>query len=289
MSAITKYKADSLLDRRFLLGEGPAYDARKDRILWVDIRTGAFLQYDPKTGQLIEIQTGQNLGAIVPTERGGYLAAMTTGVYYLDHDGLSLLCRPPELKDKLRLNDAKCDPMGRFWFGTIGLFNSAPTGSLFRLDPDGSCHRMLAGPKISNGLAWSSDGTVMYYIDSAEEGVDAFDFTMETGDIAKRRRIFTTSGCVPDGMTIDEEGKLWIALWGGGKIIRLDPLTSEIIGEIPVPAIHTTSCCFTGEKLDTLIITSSGEGFDEPEAGRVFYARPGVRGTPTRLYKDSTS
>jgi len=287
MSTITKYKADSLLTRRFLLGEGPAYDARKDRILWVDIRTGSFLQYDPKSGQLTEIQTGQYLGAIVPTERGGYLAALTTGVYYLDNAGLSLLCRPPELQDNLRLNDAKCDPKGRFWFGTTGLFDNAPIGSLFRLDPDRSCHRMLEGPRISNGLAWSPDMTVMYYIDSAESGLDAFDFSPDTGSIVNRRRIFTTTGCVPDGMTIDEEGKLWIALWGGGKVIRFDPLTSEIIGEIPVPAVHTTSCCFAGEKLDTLIITSSGEGYDEPEAGRVFYAHVGVRGTPTWLYRDA--
>jgi len=286
MASIPIYQAESLLERRFLLGEGPVYDKRRDMILWVDIRTGAFLQWDPKTRQLNEIQTGQNLGAIVPAERGGYLAAMTTGVYYLDQNGLSLLCRPPELKDNLRLNDAKCDPAGRFWFGTTGLFSNAPEGSLFRLDPGEKCHRMLAGPKVSNGLAWSPEGTVMYYIDSAESGIDAFDFTFETGSITNRRRIFTTTGCVPDGMTIDEEGKLWIALWGGSKVIRLDPLTRKIIGEIKVPAVNTSSCCFVGKKLDTLIITSSGEGFDDPQAGRVFYANPNVRGAPTWFYKN---
>ena len=286
MAQLKTYKAESLLERRFVLGEGPVWDSRRKIIAWVDIRTGALFEWDPARGKLGEIQTGQYLGAAVPAEKGGYLAAMTTGVYHLDEGGLSLICRPPELKDNLRLNDAKCDPFGRFWFGTLDLFDNAPEGSLFRLDPDGSCRRMLAGPRMSNGLAWSLDCKTMYYIDSAEAGLDAFDFTPESGGIANRRRIFSTKGCTPDGMTIDEEGKLWIALWGGSKVIRLDPLKGEIIGEIPTPAVHTTSCCFAGEKLDTLIITSSAEGYDNPEAGRVFCATPGVRGAPTWFYRN---
>jgi sugar lactone lactonase YvrE len=273
-----------LLDRRFMLGEGPGYDDRTDSIFWVDIKTGSFLLWNRKTRKLREIQTGQYLGAAVPVKRGGYLAAMTTGIYHVDGRGLTFICRPEELRDNLRINDAKCDPAGRFWFGTIGLFENAPEGSLFRLDPGGSCCRVLSGPRVSNGLAWSRDGKIMYYIDTPRKGVDAFDYDPQSGAISKRRRIINFPARIPDGMTIDEEGKLWVALWGSGCIVRCDPENGNIVGKIMVPAVNTTSCCFAGENLDILVITSSGEGFDDPLAGRVFYAEPGIRGTPTGVF-----
>lgn len=273
-----------LTDRRFLLAEGPGYDDRSDSIFWVDIKTGSLFIWDCKTRNLREIQTGQYLGAAVPAKKGGYLAAMTTGVYQVDDRGLRCICRPGELQDNLRVNDGKCDPAGRFWFGTMGLFDDAPEGSLFRLDPDGSCRRVLAGPRISNGLAWSGDGRIMYYIDTPQMGVDVFDCDPETGDISNRRRLISFPEQNPDGMTIDEEGKLWIALWGSGKVVRCDPEKGTVIGEVAVPAKHSSSCCFAGKNLDILIITSSGEGFDDALAGCVFYAEPGIRGTPTRAY-----
>jgi sugar lactone lactonase YvrE len=273
-----------LLDRRFLLGESPGYDERTDSVFWVDIKTGSFFLWNRKIQNLREIQTGQYLGAIVPTKSGGYLAAMTTGIYKVDDRGLAFICRPVELRDNLRINDAKCDPAGRFWFGTMGLFETAPEGSLFRLDPDGSCRKMLSGPKVSNGLAWSLDGKIMYYIDSSQNGVDAFDYDLEFGIISNRHRIISFSDQIPDGMTIDGEGKLWIALWGSSKVVRCDPGEGSIIGEIIVPSVNTSSCCFAGKNLDTLVITTSGEGFDDPLAGCVFYAEPGIRGTPTQIF-----
>ncbi|GHV12641.1 hypothetical protein FACS189491_06030 [Spirochaetia bacterium] len=282
---ITSYEAEPLLDRRFILGEGPAYDKRGDTISWVDIRTGALFLWDCKTSELRELQTGQNLGAAVPTESGRYLAAMTTGIYYLDENGLSFVCRPPELKDNLRINDAKCDPAGRLWFGTTSLFKNAPEGSLFRLDPDGTCRRMLAGVKVSNGLAWSADKKTMYFIDTPQRGVDAFNFESETGNISKRRQVINLGEHIPDGMTIDSEGKLWVALWGSGKVVRCDPASGKIIGEVLVPAANTSSCCFAGENLDILIITSSGEGLEGLQEGCVFYTKPGVKGTPTSLFR----
>jgi sugar lactone lactonase YvrE len=210
---------------------------------------------------------------------------MTTGIYYLDEKGLAFVCRPPELKDNLRINDAKCDPAGRLWFGTTSLFKNAPEGSLFRLDPDGTCRRMLAGVKVSNGLAWSADRKTMYFIDTPERSVDAFDFEIETGNISKRRQVISFPDNIPDGMTIDSEDKLWVALWGGGKVVHCDPASAKVIGEIPVPAANTSSCCFAGENLDTLIITSSGEGLEGPREGCVFYAKPGVKGTATNLFR----
>lgn len=277
----------SLLERRFFLGEGPAYDMRTDTVSWVDIKTGSLFLWNMEHKQLQEIQTGQNLGAAVPTIKGKYIGAMTTGLYFIEKAGLTFICRPRELTDNLRLNDAKCDPRGRFWFGTCRLFHNAGEGSLFRLDQDGKCSRVLVGPRTSNGMAWTADKSTMYYIDTPTKGIDAFDYDLETGSVSGRRRVISFEDASPDGMTIDSNGKLWVALWGGGRIVHCDPASGRVIGEIPVPAKNVTSCCFAGENLDTLIITSSGEGFDAPEAGRVFYAKPGVRGTPTELFDDS--
>jgi sugar lactone lactonase YvrE len=280
-------EAQPLFERRFLLGEGPGYDNRSGSTFWVDIRTGSLFIRNDKTGQLKEIQTGQNIGAAVPAESGKYVAAMTTGIYYVDDTGLSFICRPPELKDNLRINDGKCDPAGRFWFGTAPLFDKAPEGSLFCLNTDGSCSRKLTGVKVSNGLAWTKDGKTMYYIDTPLRRIDAFDFNMETGDLSNRRIAVDLPDYFPDGMTIDDEGKLWVALWGSGKVVRCDPVSGGITGEIPVPAVNVSSCCFAGENLDTLIITTSGEGSEDPRAGRVYYAKPGITGTPTRAYADT--
>jgi sugar lactone lactonase YvrE len=287
---LTVNEAEPLLDRCFILGEGPAYDMGTDTILWVDIKAGSLLLWNCKTRKLQEIQTGQYLGAVVPVENGGYLAAMTTGIYYLNEMGLRFMCRPAELKDNLRLNDAKCDPAGRLWFGTLGLFkNNAPEGSLLRLDHDGTCHRVLEGVKVSNGLAWSADGKTMFFIDTPQKGVDTFDYDIKDGSISNRRRVINFPDNFPDGMTIDAEDKLWVALWGAGKVVRCDPLTGGIIKEIPISTANVSSCCFAGKDLDDLIITTSGEGFSDAWAGRIYHVKPGVRGTPTIPFKDCSN
>ena len=126
----------------------------------------------------------------------------------------------------------------------------------------------------------------MYYIDTPEKSIDAFDYDLETGSVVNRRRAISFPDSFPDGMAIDSEGKLWVALWGGSKVVRCDPASGRVTGEIPIQSKNVTSCCFAGENLDTLIITSSGEGFKNSEAGRVFFANPGVQGTPTELFDD---
>lgn len=282
---MSSIKVESLLEQRFILGEGPGYDSRSGSWFWVDIKTGSLFLYDPSTGKLEEIQTGQYLGAAVPSGNEGYIAALSTGIYHCGKEGLKLINRPAELNDNFRLNDGKCDPHGRFWFGTIALFKPAPKGWLFRLDPDGSCHPMLSPVGVSNGLAWSLDGKTMYYTDTAERATDAFDYDMDQGTISNRRRIMKYNEGYPDGMTIDAEGKLWIALWGGSKILRFEPDTGKILMEIRIPATNVSSCSFVGENLDQLLITSSGEGFDNPLEGRVFIARPGPCGTATWAFK----
>lgn len=281
------YTAQPLLPRRFPLAEGPLYHQGKNALFFVDITTGAFFWYDIEKGTLTETQLGQYLGAAIPTTGGRVLAAMTTGVYLYDEKaGLRPVCRPPQLTANLRLNDAKCDAAGRFWFGTIRLFKSVPEdGSLFCMEPDGTCRRVLEGISTSNGMDWSPDGKTMYYIDTPTNGVDAFDYDVATGAMQNRRRLATLPH--PDGMTVDAEGFLWVALWGGDKVVRCRPDTGEVVAEVPLPANHVTSCCFGGPQLDTLYITSSGQGFDEAGHGRLYHLMPGVTGKPAHLFNDS--
>jgi sugar lactone lactonase YvrE len=283
---MTQYKAVTLIDQKFLLAEGPVYIPETDTLLFVDINVSTLFLYDLKTGELNDINTGQHLGAAVPTKSGRYLAAMTTGVYLLDEKSIRLICRPDELTPNLRLNDAKCGIDGRFLFGTIPLFyETSEPGSLFSIAPDGSYQKLNITPRVSNGMAWSADGKTLYYNDSETHGTDAFDYDLQTGAIANRCRVFTTE-YTPDGMTIDTEGMLWVALWGGHKVIRVDPADGKIIGEVPIPAENVTSCCFGGADYTTLFITTSGAWDESEGAGKIYAAETGVRGTPAVLFDD---
>ncbi|HZG75288.1 MAG TPA: SMP-30/gluconolactonase/LRE family protein, partial [Paenibacillus sp.] len=185
-----------------------------------------------------------------------------------------------------RFNDGKCDPLGRFWAGTMEREGGAPTGALYCLDAAGRSRRIVEGLGCSNGMAWSADGRTMYFIDSPTREVRAYDFALESGEISNPRavvRIPDGEG-VPDGMTIDEEGMLWVAQWGGYQVSRWDPSTGERIGSVRVPAERVTSCAFGGPNLDTLYITTASIGASqeqaiaEPTAGGLFAAKPGMRG-----------
>lgn len=271
-----------LLERRFVLGEGPCYDGETGELSWVDIKLGALMILD-RESKLHEVQVGQYLGAAIPTVQGNFVALMTDGVYLMNRERLlKKLYSPEGLEMGMRFNDAKCDVRGRLWAGTMPLFKEPkPIGRLYRFDGENSQQTMVTEIGTSNGIAWSLDGRTMYYIDTNSRGVDAFDFDNDDGTISNRRRIITVDKGLPDGMTIDAEGKLWVALWGGGEVRRYDPSSGECIGKVIVPSKNTTSCCFGGDDLETLYITTSGEGFDDPDAGKVYFVNVGVKGTPT--------
>ncbi len=183
-------------------------------------------------------------------------------------------------------NDGKCDPAGRFWAGTH-FSGSEQLGSLYRLDPDLSVHRMVEGVKGSNGIAWSLDGTQMYYIDTALRLVYAFDYGVETGEIENRRIAFDVPKEMgyPDGMTIDSEGMLWVALFNAFKVTRWDPVAGRLLQTLDVPAFPT-SCAFGGPDLDQLYITTLRRWQDAekleryPLTGGLFRADVGVTGIP---------
>ena len=279
--------AELVLDARAVLGEAPTWDAETQRLIWVDITAGLVHRFDPLSGRDESIEVGQPVGAAVPTTSG--LLALAT------RDGFSLLDpstgRPEFVAEfeatvpETLINDGKCDAAGRFWAGTKDVEGRRPLGSLFRLDADLSLTRVLTEVTISNGLGWSPDQRTMYYIDSATYAIDAFDFELETGSVSNRRRLVELPEAwgLPDGLTVDEEGFLWVAFWTGSAIRRLSPV-GEVLSVVELPVSLVTSCAFGGNELSDLYVTSARVGLsgaqlkEQPHAGGLFRLSPGVRG-----------
>jgi sugar lactone lactonase YvrE len=266
------------------LGEGPLWDARTGRIAWVDILGRQVYLHDPATGATESIATPLDVGAIVPRRAGGFMAALQDGFWIVGDGPARRVATVPEARPELRFNDGKCDPAGRFWAGTMPYDEVSPVGALYRLDRDGSVARILDGVTISNGLAWSGDGTTFSYIDTPTRRVDAFSYDATTGEITNRRTVVEIPEAAgwPDGMTIDAEDGLWVALWGGSAVHRY--VNGRLDRVVALPVSQPTSCAFGGANLDELYITSAWKGLstdarrEEPLAGCLFRIRPGVRG-----------
>jgi sugar lactone lactonase YvrE len=272
------------------LGEGPVWDARIGRLVWVDILASEVHLTDVETGADDVIPTPLHVGAVAPRARGGYVAALQDGFWVLGAGEPAPIARVPEAEPGLRFNDGKCDPAGRFWAGTMAYDESSGAGALYRLGTDGQASRVLDGLTISNGLAWSADGGTMHFIDSARHRIDAFDFDPSTGTIGERRPLVEIPPELgwPDGMTIDAEGGLWVALWRGSAVHRY--VDGRLERSLDLPVSLVTSCTFGGEDLDELFVTSATDGLSadeqaaQPLAGAVFRLRPGVRGLPPASY-----
>jgi sugar lactone lactonase YvrE len=286
--------AELLVDAQTALGEGPVWDEREGCLWWVDIMGKAVHQTDPATGEDRTIPVGQLIGAVALRASGGLVVAVSEGFAALDpQSGQMELLAPVESDDPTtRMNDGKVDPAGRFWAGTMGVDHRAGAGTLYRLDPDRRVTAMVSDVTISNGLDWSLDGRTMYYIDTRTQRVDQFAFDAASGEIADRRPFITIreGAGSPDGMTVDADGHLWVALWNGWGVERYAP-DGRLDLRIDVPAAEASSCTFGGPDLDVLYITTAQEGFpaggmpDQPHAGGVFACRPGPRGRPPFMYR----
>lgn len=272
------------------LGEGPVWDARIGRVVWVDILARRMYLTDPGSGATDETETPLHIGAVVPRASGGYVAALQDGFWAIGMGAPTPLFRVQDARPAMRFNDGKCDPAGRFWAGTMAYDEAPGAGALYRLDADGRATRVLQGVTISNGMAWSADARTMYFIDSATHRIDAFAFDASTGALGDRRPLVHVppEKGWPDGMTIDDEGGLWIALWRGSAVHRY--IDGRLDQAINLPVSLPTSCAFGGADLDELFITSATEGLSkheraaEPLAGALFRVRPGVRGVPPASY-----
>jgi sugar lactone lactonase YvrE len=281
-----RLQAELVLDAHAELGEGPAWDPEAGWLTWVDIKRSRVRFFDPERAADWAVEVGQHVGAATRRARGGWLLAVRDGFATLDADGTVSLVAPVEAeRGGNRMNDGKCDPRGRFWAGTMADDETPGAGSLYRLDPDGTVTTMLTGVPISNGLAWSADERTMYYVDSPTGGVDAFDFDPDAGTIANRRRAATVpaGAGAPDGMTIDHDGCLWVAMWGGSAVHRYTP-DGSLDTVVSLPTSQVTCCAFGGGGGDELFITTGRLGLSDqqlgaqPQAGGLFRCRPGTSG-----------
>ena len=254
------------------LGEGPVWDAPRGLICWVDILNGLIHEWSPEKGSCHTLKVGQMIGAMAVCTNGNYVAAMKEGFGFIDRrtEKISMIADPEKNLPNNRFNDGKCDPSGRFWAGTMPLSEDMDTGSLYVLNSDRSVERREERITISNGLAWSLNKKSFYYIDTPTMKVVCYDFDNGTGNIGHKRTVITIprEAGFPDGMTIDNEGMLWIAHWGGWQITRWDPATGKQLAAFKLPVSNVTSCTFGGETMGDLYITSARKGLNEAELGK---------------------
>ncbi len=268
------------------LGEGPVWDEGRSLLHWVDIVAGRVHRFDPGSGRDQSFATGSPVGAAGLRGDGGLVLALAEGFATADMEGGDLQAVPGFAVDTaaVRFNDGKVDPWGGFCAGTMDWQGRRPCGALYRLAPDWSVHELVRGVICSNGLDWTDDRRSLYYIDTPSGAVDRFALDPDTGVLLGRERVLDLGGPgLPDGMTLDAEGCLWVALWGGGEVRRYTPdgLLDRIV---TLPVSLVTSVAFGGDHLDVLYITTANDGLSpearraQPHAGDLFCCRPGVVG-----------
>jgi sugar lactone lactonase YvrE len=283
-------KIETVVDHRCILGEGPVWDHRQNRLLWVDIIEGHIHQFIPSTNVFTTFVVGEMIGAVALSEQR-LIAATESGFSFIDleNEVVESIIDPEEHMAGNRFNDGKCDPAGRFLAGTLPLKEDHPGGSLYTLHPNLSVEKKIDNVSISNGMAWSVDHTTFYFIDSPTLQVVSYSYDVETGALSNRKVIIKmdASEGFPDGMTIDTDGMLWIAHWGGWKVARWNPFTGKKLVQINMPVSQVTSCTFGGENFDDLYITSASirltkEQLEkEPLAGSLFVIKNcGYKGMP---------
>jgi sugar lactone lactonase YvrE len=273
------------------LAEGPVWDASRGLLRWVDILRGQVHALDPVSGAHSSFGTSQPVGAVGLSRDGGLILALAGGFARSGPEGQDLRPFGDFSVDQsvTRFNDGKPDPWGSFWAGTMAVpEDSGYPCSLYRLSPDGVVTELFGGVGLSNGLDWSGDRRVFYYSDS-HSGVDAFDTDPDTGALGTRRRFTEVSGGPPDGLTLDAEGGLWLAVWGSGELRRYLP-DGRVDVVVSLPVTQVTSAAFGGVDLGTLYITTARENFTpadlaaQPHAGDIFACTPGVTGRPPYLF-----
>ena len=275
------------------VGEGPLWDAEHERLLWVDMTRHLLHSYWPETGTDSAVDLGRTLGSVVPDGRGGMVVVAEGGLYALDANGeLDKLVAVGEQLPGYFLNDSRCDPTGRLWVGVTTEAEVPGAGSFYTVSPDLTAKLMLDDMTIPNGIDWSLDGQTFYAVDSPSLRVEAFSFQLSTGEISQRRTFaaFEASCGVPDGLTVDAEGGIWVAFWGGWGVRRFTPDGREdLVIELPVEKV--SSCGFGGPENRDLYITTASTGLDDrelqgqPTAGGLFRVPVPFTGRPVRPFR----
>ena len=275
-----------------LLGEGPVWNAALSQIIWVDIINGEIHELSVKNGSMKTIPVNQMIGSLAICKNGNYIAALKKGLAFVDRANgeVKMIEDPLNLKEEIRFNDGKCDPAGRFWVGTMSMSDIKGIGEVYMLNKELHPKLKISKTTISNGMAWSRENDSFYFIDTPTMTVTAYDYNNLNGDISNPKiviRVPQEDGS-PDGMTIDNEGMLWIAHWDGWQVTRWNPVTGEKLLQIPMPVSRPTCCTFGGDDLTDLYISSAKEGLSDdelnqqPDAGKLFVVRNcGYTGMPT--------
>ncbi|MEY2424733.1 MAG: hypothetical protein QOI61_305 [Actinomycetota bacterium] len=278
------------------LGEGPRWDERTNELHWVDIERGEIHRLHHGTGEHRVVTIGQSVGAAVPLREGsGWIAGVREGVAVIGYDGeVRRTVRVDAERPSHRMNDGACDTAGRFWTGTLDEDHGPPSDALYRVDHDLAVQTVVEGIGLSNGLAWSPDDSAMYRVDSAAGVIFRTEFAAESGTLGAQAPFVVvdqTDG-EPDGITVDAEGGVWVALWDGWALRRYSP-AGELDAVVPVPVARPTSCTFGGTDLATLFITTARTGLDDdalrdqPWAGHVLSCTTGARGMPTNYFRET--
>jgi sugar lactone lactonase YvrE len=288
-----------VLAARSVLSEGALWSPGEQALYWVDQMRPELHRFDPATSTdtRFELDLPLQLGALVPRRGGGFVLAASDGLSYIDasFSRRTPFVHPARHHPGASFNDAKCDRQGRLWAGTTDRRETDPIGELYRVGPAGEASLIAAGFIASNGPSFSPDGRIMYHTDSHAGVIHAYDIDPE-GGTASNRRVFVQidrADGVPDGSTVDAEGHLWTAQWGGRRVIRFAP-DGRISGVIEIPARAPTSCAFGGPDMTTLFVTTASidlgpAGFrqmteaefeDAPWEGGIFAVETGVRGLP---------
>ncbi len=288
------FQVELCLESKAVIGEGPCWHPEKKLFYWVDIFSKKLFICRPKTRTRRIIKLPEMVGCVVPRKSGGVIVALQNGIAALDieTEKLTYLLEIEKHLPANRFNDGKCDPAGRLVVGTMAIQATPGAGALYSIDKNLQVKKLLDNLCISNGMGWSLDYSIFYFIDSPTRKVMAFDYNLETGDIRNKRVIITVPKVmgVPDGMTVDEKGMLWIALWGGSCVSRWNPLTGKLLQIFPIPALNASSCTFGGLEMDELYITTARQGMNKaqlnkfPLSGSIFRFKTDIKGMKNFIF-----